>query len=277
MLTGNVSQELREFMKPAKGEKDDNKMIDNEFKRLGLTRAAQQSTTDGSGGYTIPTGFQAELEIAMKEFGGMLQTARIWRTPSGNNIDWPKADDTSNRAYLLSEANSAETAAVKVTDNTQQFESYKITSGLLRASSEVVEDSAFNFPTLINDFLAERMGRGVNYYTTLGDGSSKPKGVVVAAAAGNNTAIDTALAVNDFLNLEHEVDPAYRRNGTWMFHDNVLKEIKKVSLVSGLRIPSNHLSQDHRGREGDEQEGESRRRLHLRSFHRRTSTGQATW
>jgi HK97 family phage major capsid protein len=126
---------------------------------------------------------------------------------------------------------------VKVTDNTQQFESYKITSGLLRASSEVVEDSAFNFPTLINDFLAERMGRGVNYYTTLADGSSKPKGVTLAAAHGNNTADDVALAVNDFLNLEHEVDPAYRRNGTWMFHDNVLKEIKKVSLAATVGFP----------------------------------------
>jgi HK97 family phage major capsid protein len=237
MLTGSVSPSLREYMAPAKKEDDDKKMIDSEFKRLGVTRAAQQSTSDASGGYTIPTGFQAELERAMLPYGGMLQTSRIWRTPSGNVVDWPKIDDTANRAYLIGEAVNAETSATKLTDANQQFEAYKITSGLLRASSELIQDSAFNFSSLIQDFLAERMGRGINYYTTLADGSTKPKGITLAAAHGNNTADDAALAINDFINLEHEVNAAYRSKGTWMFHDSVLKEIKKVSLAATVGFP----------------------------------------
>lgn len=237
VLNGRVSPELHPYFQPAKAEKDDNSMIDKEFKRLGITRAAQQSTTDGSGGYTIPQGFQAELEKAMKEFGGMLETSRIWRTTSGNVVDWPKINDTANRAYLIGEAVNAETSATKLTDANQQFEAYKITSGLLRVSSEVAEDSAFNFISLVNDFLAERMGRGINYYTTLADGSSKPKGITIAAAHGNNTANDTVLAMDDFLGLEHEVDPAYRRNGTFMFHDTVLKEIKRISLNATVGFP----------------------------------------
>jgi HK97 family phage major capsid protein len=237
VLTGSVSPELRHVMKPAKAEKDDRGMIDAEYKKLGITRAAQQSTSDGSGGYTIPQGFSNELEIAMKQYGGMLQAARIWRTASGNVVDWPKIDDTSNRAYLLSEATSAETSAVKLTDTNQQFEAYKLTSGLLRLSSELVQDSAFNIVQVVNEFLAERIGRGVNYYTTVGDGSSKPKGITVAAAHGNNTENDTVLAINDFLGLEHEVDPAYRVGASWMFHDSVLKEIKRVSLAATVGFP----------------------------------------
>src|SRR5690606_9630207 len=104
-------------------------------------------------------------------------------------------------------------------------------------SREVAEDSAFNFTSLVNDFLAERMGRGVNYYTTVADGSSKPKGITVAAAHGNNTANDTVLAVEDFLNLEHEVDPAYRTSASFMFHDSVFKEIKRVSLAATVGFP----------------------------------------
>lgn len=237
VMTGRVSPELHPYFAPAKAERDDKDMVNAEFKRLGITRAAQQSTTDGSGGYTIPTGFQAELEKAMKEFGGMLEASRIWRTTSGNVVDWPKINDTANRAYLLGEAVNTETSATKLTDANQQFEAYKITSGLLRVSSEVAEDSAFNFTSLVNDFLAERMGRGINYYTTLADGSTKPKGITLAAAHGNNTENDTVLAVNDFLNLEHEVDPAYRKNGVWMFHDSVLKEIKRVSLAATVGFP----------------------------------------
>src|SRR5690606_4904209 len=130
ILTGGVSHELRGYLKQSKAENDDRRLIDAEFKRLGLSRAAQQSTTDGSGGSTIPQGFQAELERAMLAYGGMLQACRIWRTPSGNTVDWPKANDTANRAYLLSEAGNAETSAVNITDANQQFEAYKITSGL---------------------------------------------------------------------------------------------------------------------------------------------------
>jgi HK97 family phage major capsid protein len=237
VLTGRVSEGLRHIMSPAKKENDDKSMIDAEYKRLGLTRAAQQSTSDGSGGYTIPQGFQAELEKAMKAFGGMLETSRIWRTNSGNTVDWPKVNDTMNRGYLLAEASSAETDAQKITDAQQQFEAYKITSGLLRVSSELVEDSAFNIVQEVNNFLSERIARGINYYTTVADGSSKPKGVTVGASHGNNTADDQALALQDFVNLEHKVDPAYRVGASWMFHDTVLQEIKRVSLAATAGYP----------------------------------------
>jgi HK97 family phage major capsid protein len=237
-LKGSISGEARDLFQKAKPENDDQDFISREYTKLGLTRAAQQSTTDGSGGYTIPQGYQAELEKALLYFGGIQQAARIWRTASGNTVDWPKVNDTTNRAYLIGEAVNAETSAVKITDANQQFEAYKITSGMLRLSSEIVQDSAFNMIETVSEFLTERMGRGINYYGTVADGSSKPKGIVVAASHGNNTADDAALAVNDFLNLEHEVGSAYRRRGAkWMFHDSVLKEVKKVSLAATVGYP----------------------------------------
>jgi HK97 family phage major capsid protein len=157
-------------------------------------------------------------------------------------VDWPKINDTANRAYLIGEAVNAETSAVKLTDAQQQFEAYKITSGMLRLSSEIVEDSAFDMVSIVNEFLAERMGRGINYYATLADGSSKPKGITIAAAHGNNTINDTVLEASDFLALEHEVDPAYRKTARFMFHDTTLKEIKRISVtattVNPLWLPS---------------------------------------
>ncbi len=235
-LNGVISPEARGLFEPAKAEKDDRDFIAREYAKLGL-RVNTQSTSTGSGGYTIPRGFQAELEKALLAFGGMQQVSRIWRTASGNTVDWPKINDTANRAYLIGEAVSAETSAVKITDAQQQFEAYKITSGMLRLSSEIVEDSAFDMIGQVQEFLAERMGRGINYYATLADGSTKPKGITVAAAHGNNTADDAALASLDFLNLEHEVDPAYRVGATWMFHDSVLKAIKKISVASTTVYP----------------------------------------
>lgn len=237
VLKGSVSPELQKYMSPAKKEKDDDSMIDAEYKRLGITRANVQSTTDGKGGYTIATGFQRELEKAMLAYGGMLQVSRIWKTDKGNTYEWPLADDTGNRAYLLAEAANAETSAEDVDFTQQLFEAYKITSGMLRLNSEVIEDSEFDFVQVISDFLSERMGRGINYYATVGTGSSQPRGITIGAAHGNNSADDAALAASDFLALEHEVDPAYRVGARWMFHDTVLKEIKRLSLTATTLNP----------------------------------------
>lgn len=236
VLTGSVSRELQTYMSPAKKEADDESMIDAEYKRLGVTRANVQSTTDGKGGYTIATGFQRELEKGMLAFGGMLQVSRLWKTAKGNTIEWPLSNDTMNRAYLLAEAANAETSAEDIDFTQQQFEAYKITSGMLRLNSELVEDSEFNIVTEVEEFLKERMGRGINYYTTLADGSAKPKGITIAASHGNNTGNDTELAATDFVNLEHDVDPAYRVGARWMFHDSVLKELKRISVTNTSNI-----------------------------------------
>src|ERR1044071_633710 len=210
VLTGSVSRELQTYMSPAKKEADDESMIDAEYKRLGVTRANVQSTTDGKGGYTIATGFQRELEKGMLAYGGMLQVSRLWKTAKGNVIEWPLSNDTMNRAYLLAEAANAETSSEDTDFTQQQFEAYKITSGMLRLNSELVEDSEFNIVGEVEEFLKERMGRGINYYTTLADGSAKPKGITLAASHGNNTENDTVLSATDFVNLEHDVDPSYR-------------------------------------------------------------------
>jgi HK97 family phage major capsid protein len=237
VLTGSVSAELQKFMAPAKREDDDKSIIDAEYKRLGLTRANVQSTTDGKGGYTIATGFQKQLEVAMKAYGGMLQVSRIWKTNKGNTVEWPLSNDTANRAYLLAEAGNAETSAEDIDFTQMQFDSFKLTSGMLRLNSELIEDSEFDIVSVVSDFLAERMGRGINYYATVGTGSSQHRGVTVAAAHGLNSINDTALEASDFLGLEHKVDPAYRIGARWMFHDTVLKEIKRASLTASTLNP----------------------------------------
>jgi HK97 family phage major capsid protein len=237
LKTGDVPKELHSLMAPAAKESDDNNMINKALKDLGLVRASQ-STTTTAGGYLIPRGFQAELEKAIKAYGGMWETSRILRTSSGNTMDWPTVNDTANKAYLLSESNSAATSAVSVTFGQQQFEAYKYTSGLIQVPTELLEDSEFDISFLMVELLAERIWRGTNEAFTNADGSSKPKGITRGAVYGVSSANDTALGYDDFVNLEHSVDPGYRnRPGTrFMFHDTVLKEAKKIKDSQNLPV-----------------------------------------
>lgn len=232
LKTGNVPVELRGLMAPAQAEKDDNSMIQKALKDLGIESRAAQSTTTTAGGYLIPRGFQAELEKAIKAFGGMWESSRILRTSMGNVIDWPTVNDTANKAYLLAESQSAATSATAVTFGTQPYEAYKYTSGLIQVPTELLEDSEFDIPSLMVELLSERIWRGTNEAFTIADGSSKPHGIIHTTnlSYGASTANDTVLAYDDFVNLEHSVDPGYRnRPGTgFMFHDSVLREAKKL-------------------------------------------------
>jgi len=240
LTTGEVPKELRSIMAPAQKEKDDNDMIKSSLKELGINLAAEQSTTTTGGGYTIPRGFQAELERAVKAFGGMWDSSRIITTASGNVLDWPTVNDTANKAYLLGESVSAATSAAAVTFGTKAFEAYKYTSGLIQIPTELLQDSAFNIPSLMVELLAERIWRGTNEAFTTADGSSKPHGIIHSTnlSYGVSTGNDTALAYDDFVNLEHSVDPGYRnRMGTgFMFHDSVLREAKKIKDTANQPI-----------------------------------------
>lgn len=237
LLTGEVPRELQTLMKPAAKEKDDQSMIRTELKKLGIqTLANQQSTTDGVGGYTIPQGFQYELEKAMKAYGGMYDVSRILRTSTGNPIDWPMINDTANRAYQLSEAANAETSAVAFVDQTKAFAAYKWTSGLLRLSSELIQDSAFDMGAQTLTMLAERMERGINLGATTGTGSSQPQGVTVGATYGISIATGGTPTYDNWVDLEHAVDPAYRNGARYMFHDRTLKTIKKLKDSQNLPV-----------------------------------------
>lgn len=240
LKTGQVPQELRSLMPTAQVEKDDNEMIGRALKEMGIETRATQTTTTSGGGYLIPRLFQAELEKAIKAFGGMWEASRIIQTSQGGVLDWPTVNDTANKAYLLSESTSAATAAQAVVFGQQQYEAYKYTSGLIQVPTELLEDSEFDLPSLMVDLLAERIFRGTNEAFTIADGSSKPHGIIAEgnAAYGVSSGNDTALGYDDFVNLEHSVDPGYRsRPGTaWMFHDTVLKEAKKIKDQQNMPV-----------------------------------------
>jgi len=240
LKTGQVPQELKGIMSLAQAEKDDNGMIQKALKDLGISTRATQDTSSSAGGYTIPRGFQAELEKALKAYGGMWESSRVVKTEKGNVLDWPTTNDTSNKAYLLSESGSAASAATAVTFGTQPFEAYKYTSGLIQVSSELIQDSAFDLGSELVSMLGERIWRGTTEAFKIADGSSKPHGIIHSTnlSYGASTSNDTALAYDDFVNLEHSVDPLYRKAaGTaFMFHDSVLSQAKKIKDSQNLPI-----------------------------------------
>jgi HK97 family phage major capsid protein len=194
------------------------------------------STAAGYGGQVIPAGFVPNFENALLSFGGILQVADVLRTDSGNALTWPTANDTGNTGELIGEVQDSTDSAVSasnLTTSSLTLNAYNYSSKLVRVSTSLLEDSAFDLASWIGGALGERIGRKLNTDFTTANGSDKPNGIVTAATAGATSSAAAAIDEDDILGLVHSVDPAYRLGAGWLFHDNVLLAIRKIKDTNG--------------------------------------------
>lgn len=206
------------------------RLLDNPKKE---TRA-QSAGTGSAGGHLVPTDLIRSLETALAYTCPIRNFAQVIRTASGNPIDIPTVDDTSNNGELVAE--NASYASQDVTFSKVTLNAYKFTSKLVLASLELLQDSAIDVATILGNLLGERIGRSQLGYFTTGTGSSQPQGAVTGSAAGVTSASATAISVDDLLGLVHSVDRAYRDAGAFMMHDSVLLAIRKLKDANNLPI-----------------------------------------
>lgn len=201
-------------------------------------RAAMSTTTSSEGGYTVATEYQKSLEAAMKAFGGVRNVANVIRTATGAAMNFPTADATAEEGEIVGQ-NAAATGGETTFGNTS-LDVYKYSSKKIALPFELVQDSFIDIETYIQGLLAVRLGRITNKHFTVGTGSSQPRGIVTASAAGKVGASGQTGTVtyDDLIDLEHSVDPAYRNQGGvgFMMHDDSLKVVRKIKDSNGRPI-----------------------------------------
>lgn len=195
-------------------------------------------------GYFVPTGFADRVEQATKFFAPLLEDGvfSVIRTATGNALPFPVSDDTAEACTIVGEGGNVNEA--DVTANHVVLGAFKTTSGVVKASTELLQDSSIDIEGWLADRFGERFGRGYENFLTNGTGGTQPTGLltalaqngvtpVVAAGAyansGDNTQTGTnSIGYQDLVNLEHSVDPSYRRNAKFMLNDLTLANIKKI-------------------------------------------------
>lgn len=188
-------------------------------------------SSGSAGGYTIPSTTRAEIISGMAAFGGMRRSrAEVITTDGGGPLHYPANNDTGNTGALLAENNAATEQDTTFTD--VELDAYIYTSKIVRVPISLIQDSGVDIEAYVNRILAERLGRITETHYAQGDGSSKPRGITVAAANSSQTidisdAVITVAALNG---LVYSVDPAYRQNGQFMMHDQILKLISALSF-----------------------------------------------
>lgn len=192
----------------------------------------QDNSNGAAGGFLIPTGFQKELEIALKFFGGMRAAATTLTTSTGAQLPWPTSNDTSKQGRRLG-ANAVGTPATKNDAAFGQvvFNAWTYTSDVIAVPNELMNDSAFDIAGYVKDRGAERIGRIQNAeFTNLAASSSGPTGFVTVGhvAVTGATGEATSVIYDNIIDLQHGVDPLYRAKSKYMLADTTLQAVRKI-------------------------------------------------
>ncbi len=203
-------------------------------------QAALGEGTDTAGGYVVgqDNSFMTRIEDAQKAYGGMLDVAFVFDTSGAQPLPVPTDNDTTNTGAIIGE-NPTSSSTQDVSFGAVTFNGFTYTSKLVLVSNQLLQDAAFDLNGFLTGKLGTRLARIVNTHATTGDGAQKPTGCVTAAtlgytAGGSTSSGETAsILYDDLVELEHSVDPAYRRNGRFMMADMTLKTIKKLKDGQG--------------------------------------------
>jgi HK97 family phage major capsid protein len=156
-----------------------------------------QSTSGSAGGYMVPQGFWNHLQVALKSYGGVGNDFHLEVTDSGNPMPWPTIDPTTTLGAYVSE-NS------QVSDTTYTFGQglaygWTITSGVIKASLQLVNDSAIEVQRFVAARVGENIGRKIaaEVINGAGSGSSNYTGIVTALTAYGSTGSNASGGVYD--------------------------------------------------------------------------------
>ncbi|MCA9220173.1 MAG: phage major capsid protein, partial [Planctomycetales bacterium] len=197
---------------------------------------AMSTVVGEDGGYLTPSeSMMNGIEMAMLQFGGMLQVANVITTPTGEPLRLPTVNDTSNTASYIGQGTAA-SSATQPSIASQTWSAYQAHSGFIFVNYQLLRDSMFDVSTFVNALIGERIGRFMNAELTTGAGAAKPKGIVTEATTGVTAASQTAFTADETLELVHSVDPTYRPGSGWLMHDNTLLAARKLKDGNGQYI-----------------------------------------
>jgi HK97 family phage major capsid protein len=231
---GNRSADVALFDKWCRG--GDNALTAEDWTQVRNAMSGNPAANPEQGGYTVPTTVASSIIDTLKSFGGMRAVADVFSTGGGEPMQYPTSDGTNEEGEIVEENQSASDEDVSF--GTKGLAVYKFSSKVVTVPWELLQDSSSNIEGFITKRLNTRLGRVTNRHYTVGPGTAGPIGVVTAAAVGKIGAVSAIplITYDDLVDIEHSVDPAYRLGAKWMFHDDMLKMVRKIKDDQGRPI-----------------------------------------
>ena len=184
----------------------------------------KRDLTKGGDGGLVPQGFYDQIIAKLDENAVVRQFATVVSTASGEDIKFPQITAHSSASLV------AEGGAIGESDPT----SASVTLGafkyayLVQVSSELLADEGVDIEGFLAQDIGRALGNGAGTDFAVGNGSSKPNGIMNATSTGVTCASATAITSDEVIDLYHAVTSPYRVNGAWIMNDATLKEVRQL-------------------------------------------------
>jgi len=192
-----------------------------------------------SGSLVVPTTMARSLfDLLEANIAAFRMGATQMNTSTGENMQLPRLQTHGIGTQVSGQGTTI--AGSDPVMNRVNLNVYKY-GQLVRVSSELVNDAAFDIASWLGGDIGYALGRIVDADLVTGTGTNEPTGMTILAGAGTNAPIKTggsliAPTVEKFIDLQYSVADSVRQRGSWLMHDSTAGSIRKLRDGAGGTI-----------------------------------------
>jgi len=214
----------------------------SDWKADSIEQRALSVGTTTAGGNAVPDERMGSLYESQKFFGNVRAKSLVIKTESGASFPVPTVTDTANSGSITSEGGTI-ASNVDPTFGQIAVGAYKYVSPIIKVSIELLRDASFDLNGFLVRMLGIRLARKQNADFTTGNGTTAPQGYITGGTTGVTAAATNAITMDEVIDLEESLDPAYADGAEIFSHQNVIKALRKLKDGANnyLWQPSNQL------------------------------------
>jgi HK97 family phage major capsid protein len=214
--TGEVSAENRGYLKGF-----------HETRDLGTGTPSAPIT---GGGVLVPTGFDPVLHDAVKDYGQIVDAVGQLQTSSGGVMNVALSNDTGNGLVVVGQAETA--PEVDPTFSTFQSNTDLLSSGVVKITNQLLQDSEFNLANWIDTALATRYYRGLSNFIINGNGLN----IQALAPELGITSASPVISYADLVGLYGSLDNGYISNANFVMSSTTRATLMGIISTTGQPI-----------------------------------------
>lgn len=185
--------------------------------------------TDASGGYLVPTEYDARLVEALEQENVIRSLATVIQTSGERKINVA----ASKPAASWVEENG-ELVFGDATFDQVILDAYKL-SVAVKVSEELLADNVYDLESFLINAFGRAIANAEEEAFLTGDGISKPTGIF-HATKGGQTGVTTAgnsITADEVIDLVYKLKRQYRANAVFVTSDSTLAAIRKLKNDNG--------------------------------------------
>lgn len=197
--------------------------------KAGREQRALSAITGSAGGYTVPVDTYNRIVERLRWYSQIRQVATVLSTATGVDLKLPIDADIGTGGW---EAENTSYLESDIALGTVTIKAWKYTR-VIKVPKELLMDSIVDIEAyIINSFgRSFALGEGAAY--VIGDGSSKPSGLVGQATLGNTVATAAGFVADNMIDSYYALAPPYRQNASWLLSDDAAKRLRKFKDSQG--------------------------------------------